>query len=246
VTLPISFLYGNLVFGRTLDDAWAAFNVQCASYEWLSEEAKQGRLLTLMGALEALEADVQILRVARAWDPDRYLRDIEDLGASSHVRPNGRYAREHARHLQGVGAARPEVFFLVSLREPERDVASYVSRAAEQHPREWLRSLRQAIAARDRRLLKAVELERYRARADQCHARLADFLSVRPARGVELQWLVRRAFCRGLGEPQVDGLHEPRALAFERGGEALLAPLEADVVRWGPLVPFKPHRDLIP
>ncbi len=69
-------------------------------------------------------------------------------------------------------------------------------------------------------------------RADQAHARLADFLPVRPARGVELQWLVRRAFCRGLGEPAVDGLHEPRALVFERNGEAMLAPLEGDVVRW--------------
>jgi hypothetical protein len=49
---------------------------------------------------------------------------------------------------------------------------------------------------------------------------------------VELQWLVRRAFCRGLGEPQIDGLHEPRALIFERNGEAVLAPLEGDVVRW--------------
>jgi len=27
--------------------------------------------------------------------------------------------------------ARPEVFLIVSLREPERDVAAYVSRAAE-------------------------------------------------------------------------------------------------------------------
>ncbi len=30
----------------------------------------------------------------------------------------------------------------------------------------------------------------------------------------------------------MDGLHEPRALVFERNGEALLAPLECDVVRW--------------
>ena len=35
-----------------------------------------------------------------------------------------------------------------------------------------------------------------------------------------------------LGEPVVDGLHEPQALVFERNGEAVLAPLEADVLRW--------------
>jgi len=120
----------------------------------------------------------------------------------------------------------------VSLREPERDVASYVSRAAGQHPQEWWGGLKRTLAWRDRRLLSAAELERVRMRADHAHARLEDFLPVRQARGVELQWLVRRAFCRGLGEPVIDGLHEPRALVFERNGEAMLAPLEGDVLRW--------------
>jgi AAA-like domain len=232
VRAPISFLYGNLVFGETLDDVWAAFSVASSSYEWLSEDAKRTRLLTLMGALEALEADLQILRVARGWDFDGYLRELEKVGAGLHTRANRRYAHEHAERLRDVGASQPAVFFLVSLRDPERDVASYVSHVAEQHPREWLRSVGRVLSKRDRRVLRASELERARTQADQVHARLGDFLSVRPARGVELQWLVRRAFCRGLGEPEVDGLHEPRALAFERNGEALLAPLEGDVVRW--------------
>ncbi len=124
--------------------------------------------------------------------------------------------------LEELEAQRPALFFLVSLRDPERDVASYVSRAAERHPREWLAALRRGLLPRDRRLLRAAELERARVRADQAHARLADYLDARPASGAELQWLVRRAFCRGLGEPQVDGLHEPRALVFERNGEAVL------------------------
>jgi hypothetical protein len=232
VRSPISFVYGNLVFGATLDDAWAAFSLPCSSYEWLAEEAKRARLLTLMGALEAMEADLQILRVGRRWDLDGYLRDLERAEAGCHVRANRAYAGEHAERLMALDASQPSVIFLVSLRDPERDVASYVSRAAEQHPREWLRSIRRALSVRDRRLLGFAELERFRVRADQVHARLEDFLSAHPARGVELQWLVRRAFCRGLGEPILDGLHEPRALAFERNGEALLAPLEGDVVRW--------------
>jgi hypothetical protein len=41
-----------------------------------------------------------------------------------------------------------------------------------------------------------------------------------------------RAFWRGLGEHAVGGLHEPQALVFERNGHAVLAPLEADVLRW--------------
>src|SRR5262249_57129517 len=124
------------------------------------------------------------------------------------------------------------LFLFVSLREPARDVTSYVSKVAEQHPREWWEALRQALSMRDRRLLKASELESARVRADQAHARLADFLPVRPARGVELQWLGRRSFCRGRGEPVIAGRHEPRALVFERNGGAGEAPARGCGARW--------------
>jgi hypothetical protein len=229
---PISFVYGNCVFGSSLSDPWAAFAVSTSSYEWLSEEGKRGRLLALLGALDAIEADVQILRVGTRWDLNGYVAELNEPGRGPHMRASSRYAHEHESRLAQACATRPSLFLLVSLRDPERDVASYVSQAAERHPREWLQSLKRALSAHDAGLLRASELERARVRADQAHARLEDFLAVRPARGVELQWLIRRAFCRGLGEPLVDGLHEPRALVFERNGEALLAPLEGDVTRW--------------
>ena len=237
---PIAFVYGNCVFADGLDDGWAAFKVDVSSYAWLSDDGKRARFLALLGALEAIEADTQILRVGRRWELERYAREVGAEGdvpqgpavGATRARARARYVAEHGRRLKHIGTARPALFLMVSLRDPERDVASYVSRAAEQHPREWWEGLKRAFSTRDRRLLSVSELERARVRADQAHARLADFLPVRQARGVELQWLIRRAFCRGLGEPIVDGLHEPRALVFERNGEAMLAPLEGDVMRW--------------
>jgi hypothetical protein len=253
VKTPIEFVYGNCVFAEGLDDGWAAFVIELSSYRWLNEDGKRARFLSLVGALEALEADVQILRVARRWEVERYAMELRGgleaptseveasrTGAQGRAGARGRYVEEHVGRLTDLGASRPAVFLLVSLRDPERDVASYVSKAAGQHPREWWAGLRRALSMRDRRLSKVSELEHARVRADQAHARLADFLPVRPARGVELQWLVRRAFCRALGEPEVDGLHEPRALMFERNGEAVLAPLEGDVVRW--MDSFVEHR----
>jgi hypothetical protein len=236
VSGPIAFVYGNCVFAEGLDDCWAAFALTASSYAWLSEDAKRARFLALLGALEGVEADIQILRVCRRWAVDDYARELREDAGAAVANPGARsralYIEEHRLALGGLGTSEPRVFLLVSLREPGRDVASYVSRAAGQHPREWLRGLKAALGLRDRGLLSASALERARVLADQAHARLGDFLSVRQARGVEIQWLVRRAFCRGLGEPVVDGLHEPRALVFERNGEAMLAPLEGDVMRW--------------
>lgn len=234
---PIDFIYGNCVFAAGAQDCWAAFVVESATYTWLSDEAKRSRLLALMGALETLEADVQILRVSRNWPVQGYadaMGDAQMLAPAAQARAGIRrsYLGAHRQRLEELDAASPVVFLLVSLREPERDVASYVSQAIGRGPREWWKETRGALTLRDRRLLSAAELERARVAADQVHARLEDYLPVRPARGVELQWLIRRGFCRGRGEPLVDGLHEPRALGFERNGEAVLAPLEGDVMRW--------------
>jgi hypothetical protein len=228
---PVAAVYGNCVFGAGLDDGWAAFVVPTASYDLLGEDGKRARFVSLLGALEAAGADLQIVRVERRWDLKRYVREMEDE-AASHGMALREYVAEQALRLEDLGARQPALFVFVSLREPERDVAAYVSRAAESHPREWLSELRRAFAPRDRRLLRASELERARVRAERAQARLADFLRARPAGGAELQWLVRRSFCRGLGEPEIDGLHEPRALVFESNGEAVLAPLEGDVLRW--------------
>ncbi len=235
---PIEFVYGNCVFATSMQDRWAVFAVETSTYAWLSEEAKRSRLLSLMGALEALKADVQILRVGRRWPVERYAHEMSSgavsAGSDSELSDRIRdgYVEEHRRRLEDLDAAAPVVFLVASLREPEQDIASYLSRAVGRHPREWWDEIRRGVSLHDRRMLSVAELERARVAADQAHARLLDYLPVRPARGIEIQWLIRRGFCRGLGEPILDGLHEPRALAFERNGEAQLAPLEADVMRW--------------
>jgi hypothetical protein len=73
---PLSLVYGNCVFGAGLDDAWAAFVVPTASYEWLSEDGKRARFLALLGALEAAGTDLQIVRVTRRWDVAAYAREM--------------------------------------------------------------------------------------------------------------------------------------------------------------------------
>jgi hypothetical protein len=232
---PIAFTYGNCIFGAGVADGWAAFDVKLSSYAWLDEAAKRSRFLSLLAALEALEADTQILRVSSRWRAANYGLELDELpgeAGADRREQRQRYLAEQRGALGQQTIGRPSLYLIVSLREPEMDVASHVSRLAAQPPREMLRWIGRSLTLRERRMLKATELERMRVRADQVHARLAEFLAVRPARSVQVQWLVRRAFCRGLGEPQVDGLHEPRALMFERNGEAVLAPLEADVTRW--------------
>ena len=90
-----------------LDDAWAAFTVEVASYAWLSEEGKRARFLALLGGLEAIEADVQILRVGMRWEPSdtcssgreraNVPRAAAGIPRTAHARARRRYVQEHAR-----------------------------------------------------------------------------------------------------------------------------------------------------
>lgn len=232
---PLRFVYGNCVFASGLDDCWAAFAVETSTYLWLSDGEKHARLQAWTAALQDLEADVQILRVSRRAVSRQPLSagraEDEDGDGGTRRRSLARHLERQAARVGALSCSSPAVFVLVSTREPERDVASFLSQLAAQHPRAVWASCRRILSARPS-LLSARKLEQARLRAQRAHARLAQHLPVRPARGIELQWLVRRAFCRGLAEPLLDELHEPRALAFERNGEAVLAPLEGDVLRW--------------
>ena len=85
---PLTFVYGNCVFARGVGDPWAAFAVALSSYAWLDRDEKRARMLALVGAIEAAEADVQILRVAGRWDPTVTaptwrLRQIASLSAGA-------------------------------------------------------------------------------------------------------------------------------------------------------------------
>ncbi len=227
---PLTFTYGNCVFAQGIGDPWAAFAVALGSYAWLDRDEKRARMLALVGAIEAAEADVQILRIAGRWDPRGY---GADLAAPADRGPEcRRYVEAQQAELRRRASVVPSLYLLVSLNEPELDLASYLSAAASRPAADLRARLRRTASPLERRTLPARELERLRVKADRIERRLGDFLTVRAAHGAELQWLTRRAFCRGLGEPAVDGLHSPRALAFERNGEAVLAPLEGDVLRW--------------
>jgi hypothetical protein len=55
-------------------------------------------------------------------------------------------------------------------------------------------------------------------------------LDAQPARADEIEWLVRRAFCRGLGEPTIAGLDAPQALSYADDGRPVIVPEEGNVL----------------
>ena len=227
---PLSFVYGNCVHGAC--GPWALFSLETHGHAAMPLERRRERFGRLLAAIESLAADVQLLRVTRPWDPAGELEALERGYSGPHRELHSAYLAAQLAGLDGERAQLPAVYIAVSLEPARADVGAFVASLDDRSPRTLIAGLRSRLRAGESRLLSVAELERLRVRADEAHDRLGAYLDVRPARTIELQWLVRRAFCRGLGEPELDGLHEPRALVFERNGAAVLAPLEADVMRW--------------
>jgi hypothetical protein len=61
--------------------------------------------------------------------------------------------------------------------------------------------------------------------------RLNGVIHARRARTTELQWLLRRAACRGIGEPEVDGHWQPDALIVQTQEGVGFQPLGHDLAR---------------
>ena len=96
------------------------------------------------------------------------------------------------------------------------------------HPLRSLRDLGRAAGLADSRALSERLLRELAAREERAYQRVCDYFYAERAATLELQWLVRRAFCRGLGEPGLDERFAP-AGARDRGRDEGLRyrPLEA-------------------
>ena len=60
---PISYVYGNCVFARGFDDRWAGVHARAVVLRVAGRMGKHARSLALVGVLESIEADVQLVRV---------------------------------------------------------------------------------------------------------------------------------------------------------------------------------------
>jgi AAA-like domain len=234
-----SFIYGNIVFGRDLSDAWAVYRLRPQSYAGLST----GRKLEVMGQLEGLvhriSADFQILRIARRFSVREYLastwRTFDRRHGSAEeieLRKAGfeSLLRAHAYALSERETVRPDVYFAVRLQDAGSGIAGLFGDGGVGGA--W-RRFSAAVGINDPRGLrysKLVEFERAERRMQE---RILDFVEAERALASEIVWLIRHAYVRGLGDPTSDSNYRPQALAItnEEGEEIGFEPAQWDLLR---------------
>jgi len=232
VRAPLTFAWRNVVFGSGVTDAWALFRVHTRSYPGLSVTEKLQALGELAGFATAVERDFSLLRVTRAWSTPDYLAAARAGRDPDHadVEAFEELLASHALVLADDAPARPELFLSVRLAQADDGMGATVAAA-----RDGLAGLvDRALGRGDARGLSQRRLDELLDLETRLHARVADYLDIERAASREFQWLVQRAFTRGVGEPWLDEFWRPQALvldADEEDGGRRFRPLEADVLR---------------
>lgn len=227
---PISFIHRNLVFRDNPDDVWAVYRLATRSYAGLSVGGKREVLSALAALASGLEAEFSLLRVARPWDVEQYLLGVLTASEVRYLRrePLDRYLERQRLELSGRSAHAPEVYLSVRLdAAPAGSSPTFANLPS-------VRAARRALGRAVGRAVSDLRVAEVLAEEEVVRQRVRECVDAERAATHELQWLIRRAFTRGLSDPVVDERFLPQALIIDAASEDGIPryrPLKADLLR---------------
>ncbi len=231
---PLGFVAGNLLFAPSKRDVWALYRLDTLSYPGLPLARKLEVKNLLEGFAYGVGADFQIVRVNRTWSVEEYIERARSTLSPSFGHPAmwDEHLAEHRELLAGRRTTRAEVYLSVSLRDASDDLSRVIDKALSGTGESLWATISGALGLFDARGVGRAELARLHALESRCYERVFGFLDCERASSDEVQWLVRRSYTRGLGEPRCDARWRPQALSFLDGeGQERFEPFEADLLR---------------
>jgi hypothetical protein len=229
-TFPLRYAHGNVLVGPGGDSA-ALYRLGMSAYPFLPTGEKWGLQRRLQRLAHTVSADFSLWRVNRFYPSEGYVAHAAGLLDERHQDPTAwhGFLEGHRERLRELGSHVPEVYLAVSLqRDTPRGVGSGLVRGMDR-ARRRVEELAGIGAASP---ISAGELSDLVAREQLVFDRVRGVLAARRARTVELQWLLRRAACRGVCEPDLDSYWKPDALVVRApSGGVAFEPLGVDLSR---------------
>jgi hypothetical protein len=222
---PLRYTRRNVLLGPG-GEAAALYRVGTLSFPWLPASEKWALLHRLEDLVALLGADLSIWRVARSYPADRYEAGLATLADPRHA-DEGRwrsFLRSQQGRLASLDSHVPEVYLAISLTDGRGAGGPLRSLGRARRRLEELAGVGAPSPIPASELRALAEAER------SAFGRAACAIDLRPATTAELQWLLRRAACRGLGEPGTEASWEPDALIIDdEEGEPSYEPLGSDL-----------------
>jgi len=227
---PLRYIRGNLLFGRQPNALAALYRLPMISYPFMSEADKVAWLRQMAGLAFVVKADFSIWRVNRAYPASRYPGQVASLVDGRHADREAwrMMLAGHARHLDGMRAHLPEVYLAVSLSD------SQTGKFAQSFLRGMDRARRRfedIAGVGSPAPLSGRDLEALATAEQRVFERLG-FLRPERATTTEIQWLLRRAACRGVAEPDLSKHWRPNAIVVQSEDDRVAyEPLSVDLAR---------------
>lgn len=224
----LRYAQGNLLVGRSGDSA-GLYRLAMSAYPYLPTAGKWSLQRRLQRLAHGLGADFSLWRVNRAYPAEHYVEHTAGLLDERHQDPKAwrEFLEGHQQRLRQLGSHTPEVYLAVSLAGQRAEgVGSGLIRSVDR----VRRRAEDAAGIGAASPISASELSELATREQRIYERLNGVIHARRARTEELQWLLRRAACRGIGEPELDRNWQPDALIVSApGGGVAFEPLAHDL-----------------
>jgi hypothetical protein len=224
---PLRYARRNILIGPG-GEAAALYRAETTAYPFLPTSEKWALLFRLERFAHLAGADFSLWRVQRAYPAERYPQELADLLDAEHGDPERwrRYLDGHEARLRELGSHLPEVYVAVSLAEAEGGPGALRSFARAR------RRVEELAGVGGPRPISGAELEALAAAEQRTFDRISGAIALQRASTRELQWLLRRAACRGVAEPRLEGHWQPDALVVvSPNGPSAYEPLEHDLWR---------------
>ncbi len=225
----LRYARGNLLLGRG-GERVALYRLPTVSYPFLPVAGKWALLHRLERLAYVVGADFSLWRVNRAFPADRYVEETAGL-----LDARGQDPAAWRSYLEGQRAALdrlashvPEVYLAVSLSEaPATGFGVGLVRSVDQARRR----LEDVIGVSAAQPVSGTELEGLAVSEQRVFDRLRGVVGCQRATTRGLEWLLRRAACRGVGEPRLDPWWQSDALIVDTAdGRVAYEPLEHDLL----------------
>jgi hypothetical protein len=224
---PLRYARRNVLIGPG-GEAAALYRADAIAYPFLPTARKWALLHRLERFAHLAGADFALWRVQRSFPAERYPAELADLLDAEHGDPEAwrRYLTGHEARLGDLGSHLPEIYLAVSLRQDSDGPSALRSFGRARRRAEEL------AGVGGPRPVSGAELEALAGVEQRTFERLSGAVALQRASTRELQWLLRRAACRGVAEPALDRHWEPDALVVVApDGSAAYEPLECDLWR---------------
>jgi hypothetical protein len=230
MSFPLRYAHGNVLVGRG-GEAAGLYRLGMTSYPYLPTGEKWALQRRLQRLAHTIAADFSVWRVSRAYPADRYVQHTAGLLDPRHQEPQvwQTFLEGHRERLRQLGSHIPECYLAVSLAAPgHTGVGSGLVRSVDR----VRRRVEELAGIGSESPISGGELSELLTREQRIFERVSGVIPARRARTSELQWLLRRAACRGLSEPELDRHWQPDALIIQSpGGGVGFQPLGHDLAR---------------